>query len=65
MTSAAALPARRAAPTDPQDVALRMRAQSLLCGLPFRDGSTQAPPLTSEQAHDVLAWLAPESPPRT
>jgi hypothetical protein len=53
--------ARRAAPTDPRDVALRMRAQSLLCGIAFRDGSTQAPPLSIEQARDVLAWYCPEA----
>lgn len=56
----AASTVRRAAPTDPREVALRMRAQSLLCGLAFRDGSTQAPPLTTEQAHDVLAWAQPK-----
>jgi hypothetical protein len=64
VTCTAAAPARRAAPTDPRDVALRMRAQSLLCGLPFRDGSTQAPPLSTQQARDVLAWHDPSPPPR-
>lgn len=63
MTCAEAAPVHRAAPTDPKDVALRMRAQSLLCGLAFRDGGSQAPPLTSAQAHDVLAWYQPKDMP--
>lgn len=34
----------------------RMRAQSILCGMKYRDGSTQADTLTIEQARDVLRW---------
>lgn len=47
---------RRSAPVNPSETDLRMRAQSLLSGMRFKDGSTQAPVLTIEQARDVLAW---------
>jgi len=47
------------APVFPMDTWHRMRAQSALCGLRFRDGSTAAPVLTLEQARDVLAWYRP------
>ena len=45
--------ATRAAPLDNQ---ARSRAQSLLAGIGYRDGSTNPGPLTLAQAHDVLAW---------
>ncbi len=32
------------------------QAQSVLTGLTFRDGSSVCPPLTLEQAFDVLWW---------
>ena len=35
---------------------VRYRAQSLLTGLVFRDGSYICPPLTLDQATDVLKW---------
>lgn len=47
--------ATRAAPLDNQ---ARIRAQSLLAGIAYRDGSTNPGPLTLSQAHDVLAWAA-------
>lgn len=59
----AKLPPRRpgtwgplAEPVDPTDTLQRMRAQSLLSGIQFRDGSTCCPPLSLGQARDVLAW---------
>lgn len=45
--------ATRAAPLDNQ---ARIRAQSLLAGIAYRDGSTNPGPLTLPQAQDVLAW---------
>ncbi len=45
-----------AEPVDPTDTLQRMRAQSLLSGFQFRDGSTCCPPLSLGQARDVLAW---------
>lgn len=48
--------ATRAAPMD--NVA-RARAQSLLAGIPYRDGSTNPDTLTLAQARDVLAWANP------
>lgn len=42
--------------TDPLDITHRARAQSLLAGLTYRDGSTNPGPLTLPQAQDVLAW---------
>lgn len=45
-----------AARTDPLENTLRMRAQSLLAGLAYRDGSCNPGPLTLAQARDVLAW---------
>lgn len=41
---------------DTADTALRMRAQSILSGALIG----QCPPLTSDQAADVLAWYRPE-----
>lgn len=32
------------------------QAQSILTGIQFRDGSTTCPPLTLDQAADVLQW---------
>lgn len=59
----AALPAPRAGkwaaladPVDPLDTHARMRAQSLLSGLRYRDGSTNPDVLTLSQAQDVLRW---------
>lgn len=45
--------ATRAVPLDNQ---ARIRAQSLLAGIAYRDGSTNPGPLTLPQAQDVLAW---------
>ena len=42
--------------TLPLDNAARYRAQSLLAGTPYLDGSTNPGPLTLAQAHDVLRW---------
>lgn len=42
--------------TLPDDTASRTRAQSLLAGTRYRDGSTNPGPLTLGQARDVLAW---------
>ncbi len=50
--------ATRAAPLDTQ---ARMRAQSLLAGTTYRDGSTNPGTLTLEQARDVLAWATPRN----
>ena len=50
-----------AAPVDPLETQLRMRAQSLLSGTRFRDGGTGCPPLSIEQAHDVMRWYRPPS----
>lgn len=43
-------------PVDADETAVRIRAQSLLCGMHYRDGSSQCPPLTYSQALDVLLW---------
>ena len=43
-------------PVDADEIAAQSRAQSLLCGMKYRDGSSQAPPLTYAQAQDVLRW---------
>lgn len=48
------------APVDPLDTFLRSRAQSVLTGFHFRDGSSVAPFLPIEQARDVIAWHSPE-----
>lgn len=42
--------------TLPDDTAARIRAQSLLAGTRYRDGTTNPGTLTPEQARDVLAW---------
>ena len=42
--------------TLPLDNQARSRAQSLLAGTLYRDGSTNPGPLTLTQAHDVLRW---------
>lgn len=47
--------------TVPLDTQARMRAQSLLAGLTYRDGSTNPGTLTLEQARDVLAWATPRN----
>lgn len=47
---------RAATRTDPIETVNRSRAQSLLAGAAYRDGSTNPGPLTLAQAHDVLAW---------
>ena len=43
-------------PVFPADTQVRMRAQSLLAGMRFRDGSTNPDTLTLAQAHDVMRW---------
>ena len=43
-------------PVDADETAARIRAQSLLCGLQYREGSSQCPQLTYSQALDVLRW---------
>lgn len=48
-------------PVDADETHLRMRAQSLLSGIRFFDGSTACPPLTLAQARDVIAWYRPAS----
>ena len=48
-----------AAPVDAMETVLRARAQSALCGLRYRDGSTACDALTLDQARDVLAWYHP------
>lgn len=45
----------------PMDNVLRARAQSLLAGMHFRDGSTNPDTLTLAQARDVLAWANPRN----
>lgn len=45
-----------AARTTPLDNIARQRAQSLLAGTRYRDGSTNPGTLTLTQSHDVLAW---------
>lgn len=47
---------RLSSPVDWEETQARSRAQSILCGVQFRDGSSQCPPLTLEQARDVLRW---------
>lgn len=42
--------------TLPLDNVTRMRAQSALAGLQYRDGSTNPDTLTLAQAHDVMRW---------
>jgi hypothetical protein len=46
-----------AAPVDPLETQLRARAQSILSG-PLIG---QCPPLSIEQARDVVAWYRPKS----
>lgn len=48
-----------AEPVDPLESTLRYRAQSLLAGMRYRDGSTNPDTLTLDQARDVLAWHNP------
>ena len=45
----------------PLDNVARARAQSLLAGTTYRDGSTNPGPLTLEQTSDVLAWATPRT----
>lgn len=45
--------------TLPLDNQTRSRAQSLLAGTRFRDGSTNPGPLTLAHAQDVLRWATP------
>ena len=45
--------------TLPLDTLARSRAQSLLAGTVYRDGSTNPGPLTLSQAQDVLRWATP------
>lgn len=45
--------------TDPMENHVRSRAQSLLCGQRYRDGSANPGALSLAQAHDVLRWYAP------
>lgn len=45
-----------AAPVLPEETQLRMRAQSILSGGEIG----QCPPLTLDQARDVLAWYQPK-----
>lgn len=45
-----------AAPIYPEDTDQRIRAQSLLAGIAYRDGSTNPDSLTLAQAQDVLRW---------
>ena len=47
-------PSELQTPTDPMDNVLRYRAQSILSGSLL--GGTACPPLTTEQAADVLRW---------
>jgi len=49
-----------AAPIHADETVMRIRAQSLLCGIVYRDGRTSCPPLTLTQAIDVLAWHNPK-----
>ncbi len=35
---------------------IRYQAQSLLTGIGFRDGTSNCPTLTLDQAYDVLNW---------
>ncbi len=44
------------APVMPAETDTRIRAQSILCGIVYRDGRTSAPPLSLDQARDVLRW---------
>lgn len=50
-----------AEPVDPLDTWHRMRAQSALTGMAYRDGSRSPDTLTLGQARDVLAWYRPRS----
>ncbi len=43
-------------PVLPNDTDTRIRAQSILTWIRYRDGSTQCPPLTLAQARDVISW---------
>ena len=47
-----------AARTLPMDNVARSRAQSLLAGMRFLDGTTNPGPLTLAQARDVLRWAS-------
>jgi hypothetical protein len=47
---------RLSSPVDWEETHLRSRAQSILCGVQFRDGSSQCPALSLSQAQDVLRW---------
>lgn len=51
-----------AARAAPMDNVQRSRAQSLLAGLTYQDGSTNPGPLTLAQAQDVLAWANTRRP---
>lgn len=47
--------------TLPLDTLARSRAQSLLAGTVYRDGSTNPGPLTLAHAQDVLRWAIPRN----
>ena len=49
-------PPKMSARADWSRSAACVRAQSILCGVDFRDGFKQCPPLEYNQALDVLAW---------
>lgn len=51
-----------AEPVLPDETAARIRAQSLLSGTTFADGTSSCPPLTLTQARDVLAWFGSRLP---
>ena len=48
--------------TLPLDTLARSRAQSLLAGIAYLDGTTNPGPLSLDQAHDVLRWAASRIP---
>lgn len=48
-----------AEPIKPAETLVKMRAGSLLMGVEFRDGERYPPPLTLDQAVDVVAWAGP------
>lgn len=50
-----------AEPVDPLDTWTRARAQSLLTGMHFRDGSSSPDTIPIDQARDLVRWSSPQT----
>lgn len=56
ITSGLRVTSTEAALIEGEMLRVKYMAQSLLTGVNFRDGSSVCPPLTLDQAYDVMKW---------